>query len=1064
MSKSTIIINSLLIASVSISSMAIAEQKKTQTVGDLLKKVREDSRGGNLQSKEKDGTALPTNTGFNFKKNTNETINLGAIKPPKSSELIKPTQPGDDQAEYEKTLDQQIKELFRLTRKFAQSANRGEIWLRLAELYVEKAALVDARKQDEFDKKLQVFQAGKSKIRPKLDQTEARDYNKKAIQLYEWFVRDFPQDSKLPQALFFLGYNHFEIGQTKKGAEYYSELTQKYARSPFVGEAYFALGEYLFESEKWTEAYDNYVNLVKDKKHRLHTFSLYKAGWCLYRLGKTEEGIKYLDFLVRLSQSGTLKGDVGANRNRINNAKLESEALRDLVIFFTEVGDVNRAIEYFNKFAGKDKNVYIERLAYYLADKGNRDSSRDTFKYLIKDDPKAKKSFEFQYQIVQNYFFAKNSPQFKEELYRWITDYKTDSSWAKGHSGDKEFLKSVFDLREQTLRNYILQQHQTAQNSRGSFSQQSALDGYFLYFQEFSESPQAADMRFFYAELLYDMKKYDEAAVNYTWVVENAPNSKFYKKSSENLLLSIERVLPKDEELQKRVGDSIEPLPMDPRVEKFIKSALWYSEKFPQSEKDAEIKFRVGRLYYQTNNFAPAEKIFKEIVAKYASSKNKYAEYSANLLLDMYNLKKDYAGLEKMGTELLAYDSLSNSKVGGEIRGVIEKSSFKRGQDLEIEKKYGESADQFQAFIVQNPSSELVSMALFNAGVNYERANKNQAAINSYSKLLQRNDKNAENLKPKGKRLLAKLYQDAGMFEDSALLFRQIANESQKDPLLPNFLFNAATMFEAVGRTNDAIATYDEFIKANKNISENRDALFTIATLLRKSNRLQDAFVKYNDYVEMTAISAQRIEALYWMSTMVRRNSDERKEYVNKMNYGFSKISDDQKERVKNYVAKVKFNEAEDLFQELRGINIPADQAKQASALNNKLELVDRINKQLGAVIKLDSAEEIISSLFLTGEMNAHMNHAILKAPTPAGLSEAQKRQYSDQIKKVAEPFAVKANESYKLAVDRGTDLEVYTSSFRSAYTKMTMIDPANYYSGRELSMESRLISWMGEK
>ena len=924
--------------------------------------------------------------------------------------------------------------------------------------------MVDSRKQDDYDKRLQSFQSGKTKVRPKLDVAEAREYNKKAIQLYEWFVRDFPTDTKMPQALFFLGYNHFELGQTQKGAEYYAELTKKYARSPFVGEAFFALGEYDFENERWSEAYENYVQLVKDKKHRLHTFSLYKAGWCLYRLGKTEEGIKYLDFLVRLSQSGAVKGDVGANRSRISNAKLESEALRDLVIFFTEMGDVNRAINYFNQYGGKDKNIYIERLAYYLADKGNRDGSRDTFKYLIKDDPKSKKSFEFQYQIVQNYFFAKNSPQFKEELYRWITDYKSESSWSKTHAADREFLKSTFDLREQTLRNYILQQHQTAQNSRGAFSQQSALDGYYLYFQEFSEATQAADMRFFYAELQYDMKKYEEAAGNYTWVVENAPNSKFYKKSSENLLLAIERGLPKDEELQKRVGDSIEPIKMDPRVEKFITSALWYTEKFPQSEKDAEIKFRIGRLYYQTNNFGPAEKIFKEIVAKHGTKKNKYAEYSANLLLDMYNLKKDYAGLEKMGTELLANESLASSKVGGEIRSVIEKASFKRGQDLEVEKKYSDSADQYQSFVVQNPTSELVSMALFNAGVNYERAGKNQMAINNYNKLMQRNDKNAENLKPKGKRLLAKLYQDAGMFEDSALLFRQIAAESPKDPLLSNYLFNAATMFEAIGRITDAISTYEEFIKVNKNVGDNRDALFTIATLLRKSNRMQDAFVKYNDYVEMTQISAQRIEALYWMSTMVRRSSDERKEYVNKMNYGFTKIPDDQRDRVKGFVAKVKYAEAEDMFQELRAINIPADQAKQAAAVSGKLELVDRLSKQIGAVIKFDSAEEIVSALFLTGEMNAHMNHAFLKAPTPAGLNEERKKQYVDQIKKVAEPFAVKANESYKAATDRGLEFEVYNQSFRSAYAKMAIIDPTNYYAGKELSTETRLISWMGER
>ena len=272
-----ILLSFVLVASLSSSSVSLAAgkptQKKKMTVGEMLKRAKDDSRGGKAKLLQKGSTALPE-TQFDFK--AREAVNLSSVKPPRTSELMKYGK--SVEAEYEKTLDFQILELYKLTQKFKTSPNRGELWLRLAELYVEKSALVDARKQDEFDKRLKAFQSGQIKSKPRLDTAQAREYNKKAIQLYEWFLRDYPKDQKLSQALFFLGYNYFELGDPKKGSLYYTQLTKQFPNSPFVGEAHFALGEFYFESEKWADAYKEYSKIIKDRKHRLNTFSLYKGA------------------------------------------------------------------------------------------------------------------------------------------------------------------------------------------------------------------------------------------------------------------------------------------------------------------------------------------------------------------------------------------------------------------------------------------------------------------------------------------------------------------------------------------------------------------------------------------------------------------------------------------------------------------------------------------------------------------------------------------------------------------------------------------------------------------
>ena len=173
--------------------------KKKVTLGDLLKKAADESRGAKAaNAAEKKSVVVPDSTMiFEEKKD----INLNAVKPPKLSEMYK--YDNVDEAKYEKTLNLQIGELYKLTQKFKNSGNRGELWLRLAELYLEKANIIDRRKQDEFDLKLREFQAGKSKVKPVLDVVDAKDFNRKSIQLYEWFLKDFPNDPKVSQALFF---------------------------------------------------------------------------------------------------------------------------------------------------------------------------------------------------------------------------------------------------------------------------------------------------------------------------------------------------------------------------------------------------------------------------------------------------------------------------------------------------------------------------------------------------------------------------------------------------------------------------------------------------------------------------------------------------------------------------------------------------------------------------------------------------------------------------------------------------------------------------------------------
>ena len=225
---------------------------------------------------------------------------MQVVKPPRNSEFY---EGNSKEVEYEKLLDKEISDLYKLSQQYRQSKNRGEIWLRLAERYKEKSKLIEFRKQAEYDRELKLYADQKTKVKPHLDLKLAHDYNLKAIELYEWFIKDFPQDQKIDQALFFLGYHNFEVGRSQVGEGYYKRLVKSFPESEYVVESNFALGEYYFENEGWQSALENYQKVILRRRSRLLTFAYYKAAWCFYRLNRTRlylQNTNLIEFYLKM--------------------------------------------------------------------------------------------------------------------------------------------------------------------------------------------------------------------------------------------------------------------------------------------------------------------------------------------------------------------------------------------------------------------------------------------------------------------------------------------------------------------------------------------------------------------------------------------------------------------------------------------------------------------------------------------------------------------------------------------------------------------------------------------
>ncbi len=1023
-----------------------------RTVSDLLRDIE---RRGKTTDIKRGRSELPQAQQIPQRQ---ERRDLREVQPPARQQLF--FEPGTDEAELERVTDEGIAQLFRLTQQFRNSPRRGELWLRLAELYVEKGRLIQSRIFTEHQRRLEAFHAGQLSRQPELNLQPAVEYNRRAIQLYEWFLRDFPNDPKVDQALFFLGYNYFELGEVQRGLGFYNRLAQEHPRSPYVDESNFAIGEYYFENNRWREAGQRYEKVASNRESRLYSFALYKLAWCQYKLGQLRNAIGSLEQVIRagrVAQGSQSQGEAGASRIR-----LASEAMRDLVVFYAESGDYRRARQYFSSVVGQGGvSGMVERLAYHYADRGQREGAVFLFKDLISERPSSPKAFDYQYQIVTLFGSQGDTQAFRQELFLWIDRFGPESPWARANASNRELIVQSSQLMETTLRNYVLQQHQVAQNTRNPEIQRRAGLGYELYFNTFKLTPKTHEMRFFFGELLFEMEQFDRAASSYLWVTENAPESEYLEKATLNAILALEKGLPTPDEIRRIVGNTTQPLEFDRGIRNFESAALRYFEIAPKKDDTVAIRYRLGTLYYYYNQFDKAVAMFQQVIEDAPGSE--YADFSANLILDSYNLRRDFSGLEKAAQKMLAIPTLAASPVGAQVTRVMQEASFSMAQDLEKEGEFEKSAEAFEAFARAHPQSDLGVRAAYNAAVNYEKSLNLAKAIALYNAVLGTRTEAHQGLRRNSSRFVAALYEKTGQYARAADAFESYANGNLKDQDAAAFFYNAAIIRDGMNFYQAAQRNYERYLELSRDANR-FEVLMLMGALQKRQGRLTQALGHYNRFMESNSPNGQAmVEASFRIGQLNERlkRTKAAQDAYNRTVVIQRNLANRGERVGVAFAAEARFKQVYRTYEELRSLEIPADPARQAQVVNRKLALVERLKDELRSVIVYDDGPMVVASLTLLGQALQHIASALFRAPVPAGLNEEELQQYRAGVEEIAKPFQEEAVTNYRAALESASRMEAYNEWAIIASSELSVLRPGESADRGERVILTKLIDWM---
>ncbi len=959
---------------------------------------------------------------------------------------------------------------------------KPELYYRLSEMYWEKASSTVMRAFDDEEKCLA---AATNKAREqacaaqrKRVEDSAQKFRDQAIKIYKHIVQNFPRYPRLDTVLFDLGFNFQQKQQPEAAKKIYIELIKRYPRSERVPDTLLNVGELFFDEGKVEQALKAYRKVTTNYRDTaVYGYALYKLGWCYYNVGEHAAALR--EFVKVIEWSRKQRGK--------RSITLQKEALRDLVRAYVNIEGASpkKAIAFFRKVAGDQYLDMSEKLAELYADTGQFQKSNDLYRQLIAIVGKSYKAFTFQLAIWGNTRNIGKQVDTVKELKRLVQLWQV----VKGaKDADPQAVAKDKKTLEENLRNLAVTYHRQSLKTKSDEDYALAYDLYKAYVTVFPDGEHAYEMTFYYAELLYKLKKWGEAADNYRAALESKPNGEFTEDAAHGQVLAYKKLL--DVKRDRGTGDVAnvgeagkgvpQPKPLPEEHKRFIDACDFYKKYVKDSEYLIDIQYDAARIYYDFNHFDDAIPRFKDIAENH--SNHPLAIFAANLLLDTYNLLGDIPALNKqVDVFLKIYTPARDEEFYALLVKLKKSADFKLCEGLERKEQWLKSAKCYTRFAKKYAGKEFADKAWYNAALNYERLKMLERSIEARLQLV--NNYSESELTPKS------LYQIAGnlhaiaVYSQAAQAYEYYYKNFGGQEEAPEAARIAAQFRQGLEEYDAAIANYLAFMKmvGRKDKGQAAEVFFKLGTVyetLAKScekkcddewdtviRHYQKFFKDYKKDAEAGLLIGADVKiGNAYMAKKGRNNEATASKAYRSAWKTFEGLSTDQQKALKpaglSAAAEARFAMAEEIYREFlkapmkvfayRNVKKYVTEMKKAIATRSKL-VVDARKLYL-EVIELRSPNWAISALARIGQMFHGLAEDIYNLPAPGSFNEEQVEIFKGEMTKQAEIPEGKAVESYILCLNKSQELRWVNTETRECERQLAKLKPGEYrYNAEQL-------------
>lgn len=788
-----------------------------------------------------------------------------------------------------------------------------------------------------------------------------------AMSIYNRIQTAFPKFIRIDEVLFNNALAHSQTNRNNVAKTYYNQLISEHPRSPLLPDALLEVGELEYNDQKFQAALDHFLKIENYPKSKAYPYGLYKSAWCHYNLKQTDEGIQKLTLVVK-------KNSPDEQDERKYN--LRKEALRDLTLFVGETMPPHELYSFFKKLATENELGEVILNLARLYESHSRYKEISLFaKEFIEKNTDNQHTPAIYVKLIETNETLKNRPLVIEDLKK-MADFCRINSTANCPA---EFRKVSLDISKKWWEIWL----KNKTNVEFSNLTEKAFEILLAF-----ENPVVPDSvsRYAYAELLFQQGKFTDAQKNYETVSLHKDLDKTRKHDSLYASLFC------TEKLIEQNKDAADPL----LVLKQKELATRYVTEFPTGEHADQLSFKLGFLAYKEQELDSA---LTQLTPFTSKTKNLDLKVKAqDIILDIYNLKKDFPKIKAMAMEFLK--STDDEKRKFALNQIVEESSYsdiqKQSENLDAEKKIQmlrEFSEKFKnSKLSQDASWQSISLAYSN-GFDVMGADLSI----DYSKKYTDDKRNTDSIKE-----ALKSYVDSGNIAKAIVTTRELARLEPAKGL-------------------EHLETSCDLLHVNSQLPEARGcykALFEKSNKEKKTKLLAKMINTFNDKkngAELASIENQILqENIEPFATKIL--IDRARQFLddNKTSEAFSlSLKINSRDVDSDIRAEARLIQAQILEREFVKQSLKAKESRFALVLGLKTEKLDKAFTAYSSTLKM-SKDSKIQAQALQGvdRLYAHFIEAVTTMPIPETLTPVDQQALREELVKLTEPFAGKKTEN----------------------------------------------------
>jgi cellulose synthase operon protein C len=913
---------------------------------------------------------------------------------------------------------------------------------------------------------------GSSADGPQGNRAKAAQARAEAIVRYRELLRRFPRWQRQDEALFFLADTLQDSGKEDEAVQVARELTVRFPHSAWAPDSHVFIGEHLFEKAKLDEALREYRAAAEAPNAEVYPYALYKAAWCRFNQGGFTDTMKLLHQVATISTERAAKPSAGGPQ--ASKVQLAREARRDYVLAFSRVGRPEAGRDEFSRLFGKENGLHMLELYVRLLFETGRDVECQTVsRQLLELHGDSAGAALDQTRLLQLAARTGKRREIIREAQALTDVFTRVRIHEQASPAQRESLAEADRLAEETLRELAVRSHNEAKKTGldDAFAASKAL--YADYLALFPDAPAAYDLRFFDAELLYGLSEKPRAAALYEQVVrfDLAAQQSGKKPGRWEDRAAWGAVLARDESAREGQGAqsprardpkegkaaapkvgadraALAQRPLTAREDLLARSCDLYLTALPSGSRAVEVAFKLGRLRYLSGDFKEARERLAWVATQHPE--HELAEYAANLVLDLENLRHDLGAVHSWAARFLADKRLAaHGTLAQDLLRVEEESAYAIADASPGDEA---KARALIAFASAHARGALTDKALFGAAAALSRLGRIDDALEARARIW----KEIPHSALVGRALLASAADRAQVadFGESAVLLeryaalyrRQVeaarwlrAHPAQKAPRgeVASFdetrakaaLHDAALLREARGELKLALADRSATLALWKTAADRDETELAAAHLEAKLGYPTQAARKLSALAKRTQ-ARPSLSLIAWRDAA--RGFARGRETGNvlrawtELEKSWRAMGPKAREKAGSEAASAAAEAHLALgaaaFEEFRRQRIVPPLLR---TLSRKIALLQIVKKRDEEVVALREAEPAVCALAQLGEAQVLLAQGIAQSPPPAALNADERKQYRAQLGDKAQPLLAEAGKTLRDASARARELGV---------------------------------------